>query len=811
MPLVREILEDLSGAIIYSKIDLKQGFNQLKVKQEDQIKTTFTWKGKQYMFVGAPFGFKNVPSCFQRVIASVFEDLPFVRVYVDDIVIFSTSVQVHAEHVSTVIKRLNKANLRTNAKKCSFAVRSVTLLGYDITPTGYRVSPEKLVAIDNWGYPKTGAQLSKHLGFFNFFREVIPLYSKLSSPLDQLRKVPDLTTVWTPEQQQAYDKIKQALHSSVILSFPDFTKPFLVGTDASDKGIGAILYQEGPQGSKLYISFAARSLSSGEKSYGATKRELAAIVFALKKFRYYLYGQHFTVFTDHKALTYLFTQHHVNPMLLNWLEQILEFSFDIIHLPGVQNILPDALSRFYDADERPSCNTVVNQLVVTDASTSVPIESFDPGYAQEVPEDLRPSLIERAHLAGHFGSGAIAKMLILDNKTWKGMRHDIKKHVSKCLSCQRYNIGKHGFHPLKAIHAELPMDHLAIDLKQLPESEGGFNYILVVVDLCTRFVFLRALKTKSAESIAKKLVHLFCEAGFPRIVQRDNGTEFVNQLLREVCAQSKIDHRLIAAYHARANGLAERFVQTISQTILKILNGQLQTWDHHVPAAQLFVNNKVSAIHNSTPFALMFARTLNGFDDYRQDESRLLDPGVILKRAQYLNSLVYPAINEKVRRNQSQDCDAFNKKHIKRMVDEDYFIPGSLVMAKDETRSSKDQPRYLGPFEVIRRTRGGSYLLKGPGNFPYKRPPNALKLVERVPEAPLAEGHYEVEAILDHRPKDQPFNEHTEYRIRWKGYSESDDTWGHSADFDDLNTVLRYQRSCRYPKRKRQRRVTPKT
>ncbi len=145
------------------------------------------------------------------------------------------------------------------------------------------------------------------------------------------------------------------------------------------------------------------------------------------------------------------------------------------------------------------------------------------------------------------------------------------------------------------------------------------------------------------------------------------------------------------------------------------------------------------------------------------------------------------------------------------MVDEDYFIPGSLVMAKDETRSSKDQPRYLGPFEVVRRTRGGSYLLKGPGNFPYKRPPNALKLVERVPESSLAEGHYEVEAILDHRPKDQPFSANTVYRIRWKGYSESDDTWGHSADFDDLNTVLRYQRSCRYPKRKRQRRVSPKT
>ena len=260
-------------------------------------------------------------------ISALFADLNFVRVYVDDIIIFSRSFSIHLLHVETVLRRLNQANLRTQAEKGLYGVTTIPLLGYEISPLGYRESPEKLVAIEDWSYPSTGNQLEKHLGFFNFFRDVIPLYSKLSSPLDKLRKAPSLKGLWKPIHTEAYDKLKMALHSSIILSFPDFTRPFQVGTDASDRGLGAILYQEEEEGKPKYIAFAARSLTKGERGYSATKRELAAIVFALKKFRYYLWGSHFTLYTDHKALTYLFTQRHVNPMITHWLEQLLDFNF----------------------------------------------------------------------------------------------------------------------------------------------------------------------------------------------------------------------------------------------------------------------------------------------------------------------------------------------------------------------------------------------------------------------------------------------------------------------------------------------------
>ena len=303
-------------------------------------------------------------------------------------------------------------------------------------------------------------------------------------------------------------------------------------------------------------------------------------------------------------------------------------------------------------------------------------------------------MIERAHLAGHFGTTWITKSLIMDGKSWPGMHEEVRCHVSSCLPCQRYNIGKHGFHPLKAIHAELPFDHIAIDLKQLPESRNGYNYILVIVDICTRFVFLRELRNKEAMTVAKALMKLFCDIGFPKIIQSDNGTEFVNEILKEIYKVSKIDHRLISAYHARANGLAERFVQTISQSILKILNGQLDAWDLH--------NNKIGALHNSTPFSLMFARPFNGFNDYRKEESKLLQPEEILKRSEYLHSLVYPAINEKVKAAQSRAMNLFNKKHGKNLIHADHFVPGSFVMVRDELRKFRQGTLdHLRSFDAI--------------------------------------------------------------------------------------------------------------
>lgn len=226
-------------------------------------------------------GFKHLPAMFQKVLATLFRDLPYVLVYIDDIIILSSSFHEHVRHINVVLHRLTKSNLRINPEKCLYALQQILILGYLISADGIQVCQDKLVKIESWAAPTSGKQIQKHLGFFNYFRELIPLYSKLVWPLEKLRF--EKVVTWSSAYQAIYDQIFKILASGMVLSYPDFDEEFCVGTDASNYGVGAVLYQL-IEGKTKYISFASRALHDGEKGYGATKRELLACVYALKHF-----------------------------------------------------------------------------------------------------------------------------------------------------------------------------------------------------------------------------------------------------------------------------------------------------------------------------------------------------------------------------------------------------------------------------------------------------------------------------------------------------------------------------------------------
>ena len=234
-----------------------------------------------------------------------------------------------------------------NRTKSIFGKTDILILGYMISAEGIRVCPDKILLIQKRATPSTGKQIQQHLGFFNYFREMIPGYSKLFDKLECLRYKKHI--VWTPEYQAIYDKAFKILSSDLVLSYPDFNESFYVSTDAPNHGIGAVLYQVIEEKTR-YISFTSRALSQSERGYGATKRELLGIVYALRKFRYYLYGKKFRLYTDHKALTYMHTQKDMNQMMQGWFEELLELDYEVIHMPGILHVLPDAISRIYDSD-----------------------------------------------------------------------------------------------------------------------------------------------------------------------------------------------------------------------------------------------------------------------------------------------------------------------------------------------------------------------------------------------------------------------------------------------------------------------------
>jgi hypothetical protein len=334
IPIINEVLERAAGHKYFTTIDLSQAYHRLPLDAKSQPYTAFKHKNKQYMFARAPFGLKPMTSIFQRGMSHLLGDLHFVGVYVDDIVIFSDSIEEHTEHVKLVIDKLTKAKLIINKEKSHFLRTQVLLLGFVIDAKGRKINPDKVANVKSWAPPTNGKMVQRYLGMFNYFREYIPLFSTIAAPLDKMRNVKGNFTLGDLEMR-CFNQLKQLVTEAPVLSFPDFTQPFYVATDASNLGIGAVLYQlpNGPEDeSKVnYISFMARALKSHERNYPAYKKELLGIIYACKKFHYYVSGRKFTLYTDHRPLTFIHEQKELPQILADWKEALFSYDFQCIY------------------------------------------------------------------------------------------------------------------------------------------------------------------------------------------------------------------------------------------------------------------------------------------------------------------------------------------------------------------------------------------------------------------------------------------------------------------------------------------------
>lgn len=789
LPKISEIFQKMQGASVYTTLDLTNAFHRFKVHNRDQHKLSFTFNDIKYCFIGCPFGLKHISERYNAVLKRLLYGLPYVASFVDDIVIFSNSLEEHAQHVQTVIDKLTSVNLILNREKCHFAQRCVYLLGYCVSAAGRALDPRKVTNVSNWPTPKTGNDIQRFLGAANFFGEHIPCYSSLSRPLNALRNAGDLQELWTSEHDQAFQDIKTAMQEAPVLSPPDLRYPFCVATDASKNGIGAVLYQV-IDDRYHYIGFMARSLTKSERNYSTTKRELLAIVYALRKYHQFLWGKHFKLYTDHKALVYLHTQPIANPMMVQWLDVICDYDFVVAHLPGVKNVLPDRLSRLFTPEEElEGGNTGTTSSQKNDSATTLPHDSLQDSsitvarlhHHESIedmmtpPEEEREELLRLSHLKGHFGADAIVSDLHSEGIHWSNMKRDAQNIVSQCLPCQKINIGKHGYHPLRHVTSNAPGDHWAIDLGELPASQtGGYTFILVMVDVFSRYCVLRPLLDKTAPTIAKTLISVFGDYGFPKVLQSDNGTEFVNTIIKTLTEVSGMDHRLITPYHPRGNGVAERWVGTTKQAIVKLLQGKDNDWDLYVPSLQLFINSKHSPLHGSRPFSLMFARQPNKLCNYTNDNT---DHNVSPQQAlelrkediEQFEQAVIPAIKERMQRMRDAEKARYDSNN--RIIKP---LPiGTKVVIKNVHRSGKTEPRYTGPFRITGLNQGGAYTLADATGETHtcNVPPSHIKVVSD--DIDLSDDVYEVEQILDHKGRPGNF----QYLIKWKGYSDAHNTW----------------------------------
>ncbi|GJW84052.1 putative reverse transcriptase domain-containing protein [Tanacetum coccineum] len=475
LPRIDDLFDQLQGSSVYSKIDLRSGYHQLRVREEDIPKTAFRTRYGHYEFQVMPFGLTNAPAVFMDLMNRVCKPHldKFVIVFIDDILIYSKSKQEHEKHLKIILDLLKKEELYAKFSKCEFWIPKVQFLGHVIDSEGIHVDPAKIESIKDWTSPKSPTEIRQFLGLAGYYRRFIEGFSKIAKPMTKLTQK-KVKFEWGDKQEAAFQLLKQKLCSAPILALPEGSEDFIAYCDASKKGLGAVLMQR-----EKVISYASRQLKIHEKNYTTHDLELGAVVFALKIWRHYLYGTKCTVYTDHKSLQHILDQKELNMRQRRWLELLSDYDCDIRYHPGKANVVADALSR---KEREPPLR--VRALVMTisldlpkqilnaqtEARKPENINSEDVGgmlvenakFPEAIREqklepradgtlclngrswlpcygDLRTVIMHESHKSKYSIHPGSDKMYQDMKKLywWPNMKADIATYVNKCLTCAK--------------------------------------------------------------------------------------------------------------------------------------------------------------------------------------------------------------------------------------------------------------------------------------------------------------------------------------------------------------------------------------
>lgn len=345
LPNIEDLLNKLQGAKIFSTVDLASGFHQIEMEEQSISKTAFSTEDGHYEFLRMPYGLTNAPPTFQRAMNMMIANVPNAMVYIDDIIIYSNTIEEHLGHLENVFSKLKEHALSIQLDKTEFFKTELPFLGYIVTPEGLKTNPNKIEAVTKLPYPKDEKTTRQFLGMTGYYRKFIKNYATITKPISKSLQTQEFLT---EEIMKSCDELKQLMCNSPILSYPDWGKPFILTTDASDKAIGSVLSQKDNDGVEHPVAFASRVLQPPEINYSTVEKELLSVVWSTQHFKPYLYGTKFLLLTDHKPLKWIFTMKNGNTRIMKWIWKLNEFEFEIEHISGKTNVVADILSRQHE-------------------------------------------------------------------------------------------------------------------------------------------------------------------------------------------------------------------------------------------------------------------------------------------------------------------------------------------------------------------------------------------------------------------------------------------------------------------------------
>ncbi|KAK1561350.1 hypothetical protein QYE76_018190 [Lolium multiflorum] len=665
IPRLEDMLDELSGAAVFSKIDLRSGYHQIRMKEGDEWKTAFKTKFGLYEWLVMPFGLTNAPSTFMRLMNHVLREFigKFVVVYFDDILIYSRNESDHTIHIRHVLQVLRDNQLYGNLEKCTFCKDKVIFLGYVVSQHGVEVDESKIEAIQNWPTPMNVSQVRSFHGLAGFYRRFVPNFSTIAAPLNDLTKK-GVVFEWGAAQDHAFDELKRLLTSAPLLALPDFNKQFEIECDASGIGIGGVLMQEGRP-----IAYFSEKLSGAKLNYPIYDKELYALIRVLEVWQHYLWPKEFIIHSDHEALKYLKAQSTLHKRLAKWVEFIESFPYIIKHKKGKDNIVADALSRknmlLTQLDVKIPGLEILCDLYATDHDFAEPYRLCALGKAWEkyhihdgflfranklcVPESsVRLLLLQESHaggLMGHFGREKTLLMLA-DHFYWPKMRRDVDRYVKRCITCN---------------------------------------------------------KSKS-----KLKPHV------PKTIVSDRDVKFMSYFWKTLWRKLGTKLLFSTTCHPQTDGQTEVVNRTLSQLLRSMIKKNLKEWEECLPHVEFAYNRAVHSTTELCPFEVVYGfKPITPLDLLPLPIHERVNMEAS-KRADFVKK-IHVKTKELIEKKGKSNAARKNKKR-KEML----FKPGDLVWVhfrKDrfpQLRKSKLKPRGAGPYKVLAKINDNAYSIDLP-------------------------------------------------------------------------------------------------